>query len=91
MSCTTSPVTQEAETAVKMASENGVHVLLLEEMGSIRRSVPTSIMAKKLNMIICEDERRSFFLFFIYSCIQAGGEKTFQDLFAPVILPVIKG
>jgi len=51
VSFTTSPVTQVAETAVNIASGNEVTHRCLDEIGSIRSSVPTRIRQKKLIMM----------------------------------------
>ena len=52
VSCTTSPVTQSADVAVKSASAKLVHSPLADEIGSISMSAPRSIPAAKLIMMI---------------------------------------
>ena len=51
VSLTTSPVTHDAETAVKIESPNGAHRPSREDMGSIKRTVPMSITPAKPSMI----------------------------------------
>ena len=50
------PVTQVADVAVNSASENGVIPCPFEDIGNISSRVPSIISAKKLKMIIWNDD-----------------------------------
>jgi hypothetical protein len=56
VSCTTRPVTQTADVEVNRASEKGVTTPSAELSGSVRRKVPARIMARKLPMIIWNED-----------------------------------
>ena len=56
VSLTTSPVTQVAEVAVKMASENDAGEAEREEMGSMSSAVPIRMMAAKPRTTILNEE-----------------------------------
>ena len=56
VSCTMRPVTQVADVAVNSASENGVIPCPFEDIGNISSRVPSIISAKKLKMIIWNDD-----------------------------------
>jgi hypothetical protein len=57
-----SPVTQIAETEVKKASTQGLSTPSCAEIGNFKRSVPSTMMPKKLRTMIIIGERWFFFM-----------------------------
>ena len=79
MSTTTSPVTQTDVVAVNSAVRKSVGFPLADENGSIRSSVPTRIVIRKLTGIVCAGD--NFFCFDILSLVDEN-----KSIFLPVLI-----